>query len=485
MAANNGYQRCCERTTATTPSLAIACGNRCPKTTMKDRLSSLYDNHVMADVVFICRANETLMAHKLILALASRVFDQLFNHCVNESALKVSAEDGMTYVELKDCHIDDLRPVVRYMYTDDVCDITDANVANVVFWAKKLTVQPVIDKCVHFLRDKINANNCLNWWTKLAPKLADETQLMARCLEMIAANASNLFKSKDIINVSLNELNVLLDRNDLDIKEVDLFNAAILWSRQQCIRRGLVCDDRNLRQTLGVAFEKIRFPVMSSVDFGHIVDKHKELFVKEELCSLIAYINAGVLPKTRLPFNARLREPTESLLFNTYQQMCCPSNQPSTACCSPTTPLGYQTYVCLCQSYTDCGFNGHVLTSPTHSLHVSSLMPPPPSQPYSPNFGGYGRKVSAQTSPPGFKERKRVPLTITDPKSGQRLNIQDLAAGLQPFNANHGSTVGHQNNHEKKIQIVNTSEVTAEVSAVDSECDSLIVSEDYTSDASL
>ncbi|CAG2123251.1 unnamed protein product, partial [Medioppia subpectinata] len=154
---------------------------------------------------------------------------------------------------------------------------------------------------------------------------------------------------------------------------------------------------------------------MSSVDFGHIVDKHKELFVKEELCSLIAYINAGVLPKTRLPFNARLREPTESLLFNTYQQMCCPSKQPSTACCSPTTPLEYQTY-CLCQSYTNCGFNGSVLMSPMNTSYLPTLAPPP-LQPYSPNFGGYGRKVSVQTSPPGFKERKRVPLTITDPKS--------------------------------------------------------------------
>jgi hypothetical protein len=119
---------------------------------------------------------------------------------------------------------------------------------------------------------------------------------------MIASNALNVLKGHEIINLTIDEIIVLLRRNDLNISEFELFKVANRWAIQECIRRGIDSNDKNLRQTLGLAFDLIRFPIMSSEEFGKIVATNREMFDKQELVALISYINSGLVINNELPF---------------------------------------------------------------------------------------------------------------------------------------------------------------------------------------
>ncbi|XP_054157826.1 BTB/POZ domain-containing protein 6-like [Oppia nitens] len=353
---------------------------------VSERISRLYNNTSMADLVFILAANKTLMAHKLILASGSTVFYQLFELSIDKLGLNMSNEDNLSYITLRNCPIDHFSPVIKYLYTDTV-DVNDDTVIHVINWSLKLMITSLINRCLEYIGAKLNVNNCLHWWHKLRDfeHRISESQVMDLCFQTILVNAGNLFKSKDIVNLSLNELTELLANDDLNITESDAFNGAIRWAHQQCLKNGQQFDNHNLREALDKAFYKIRFPCMTSSEFGFIVIHYPNLFNNEELCSLIAYINSGVISK-QMTFNTNQR--SQIMSSTTFVMM---QNQPNYTHFTPYPPIPH--------------------------LPISFLSPPPPpsfmtSIPY------------CVFSPPKKNNRRPTKAVITDPQTGRIIDFK-------------------------------------------------------------
>jgi BTB/POZ domain-containing protein 3/6 len=270
--------------------------------TIRERMNNLFNNEIMADIVFRFGPNQKLMAHKLILSSGSQVFHQLFYESIDNN-IEIQFENNKQLIEFFDCEFFGFKLMVKYLYSDEI-EINDNNVLSVIQCSKKFKIQALNQICVEFIVSKLSETNCLKWWQQLRHRLrADpELNLVEKCAQMIASNALNVFKGHEIINLTIDEIIVLFRRNDLNISEFELFKVANRWAIQECIRRGIDSNDKNLRQTLGLAFDLIRFPIMSSEEFGKIVATNREMFDKQELVALISYINSGLVINNELPF---------------------------------------------------------------------------------------------------------------------------------------------------------------------------------------
>lgn len=75
------------------------------------------------------------------------------------------------------------------------------------------------------------------------------------------------------LGIDLDTLCMVLTRETLRIREVQLYLAVIRWSAEQCNRKGLSVTSENQRQILGKALYLIRFPLMTVDEFAQHVGK--------------------------------------------------------------------------------------------------------------------------------------------------------------------------------------------------------------------
>jgi len=74
--------------------------------------------------------------------------------------------------------------------------------------------------------------------------------------------------AEGFLEVDLNTLCVVLERDTLRIKEVSLFEAALKWASNECRRRGIEDSPENERLLLGRALQCIRFPLIPVEEFS-------------------------------------------------------------------------------------------------------------------------------------------------------------------------------------------------------------------------
>ena len=280
--------------------------------TLRERMAYLFDNPVKADVIFVCKHNQRFFDHRLIISSGSQAFDEMLSYSSHSpEKWRVGSEEGKTTIEINECDVKHIKPMIKYLYTDQL-EIQDNNAADIILWSKRFKVKSVTDRAVEYIASKINGQNCLQWWQRLTSNeyACEETDLINRSLHLIAMNAKNRFTEPLFLELSIDQLIVLFSRNDLNISEFELFKAAIHWADMRCKRRGHdVRLDQNLRQALGMVFDLIRFPTMSGYEFGLIITQYRNIFTREEVNSLIAYINSGVVIGHRLPFESKPRIP--------------------------------------------------------------------------------------------------------------------------------------------------------------------------------
>ena len=83
-------------------------------------------------------------------------------------------------------------------------------------------------------------------------------------------------------------LEELVEKEKLNIKEVELFKAVDRWAGKECEKQGLVAEGSVKRRILG---ERIRFPVMEQKEFARVILKC-DILSKKEICNLVGYFNS-------------------------------------------------------------------------------------------------------------------------------------------------------------------------------------------------
>jgi len=219
----------------------------------------MFNNEILADVHFkVGRggAEQRIPAHKFVLSVGSAVFDAMFN-----STLATAEEE----IFLPDVEPSAFLALLRFLYSDEV-QIGPETVMTTLYTAKKYAVPALEKACVDFLKRNLSPDNAFMLLTQA--RLFDEPQLAALCLETIDKNTPEALSAEGFIDIDIDTLSVVLDRDSLRIKESKLFTAVLRWSEAECQRQALPVTSENKRSVLGRLLFQIRFPLMTVEEFA-------------------------------------------------------------------------------------------------------------------------------------------------------------------------------------------------------------------------
>ena len=269
--------------------MSVVKGNwQTTRPTMEDICKFMFNNSLFSDVEFVVQkgsqgeseTKQVIPAHKFVLSISSPVFAIMFYGELAETA---------NSVELPDCEYDSLLEFFRYMYSD-VVKLNERNVMGMLYLAKKYIVPSLADKCIKYLQTKLDSSTVFSILPQ-AQKF-EEKNLEDQCWKVIDKQTEEAVKSRGFVTIERSLLEHVVDRETLNIKEIELFKAVNLWATQRCEEQGLSTDGSEKRRILGERIVKgIRFPVMTQHEFADVVLDSK-ILTQDECFTIVKYLNS-------------------------------------------------------------------------------------------------------------------------------------------------------------------------------------------------
>ena len=254
--------------------------------TIRERCKSIFNQNLLSDVKFVVRDSEggseskKIPAHKFVLAISSPVFYAMFYGELAET------KDS---VEISDCEYESLLELFRFIYSDEA-NLTPDNVMQLMYLAKKYMLPSLADKCSAYLKENLSASNV---FTVLPDaQKYEEKDLLDHCWKVIERETEEAVKSDGFMAIERSVLEEIVEKDSLNIKEVELFKAVDRWAEKECEKQGLEAEGSVKRRILGERIAKgIRFPVMKEKEFASVV-LECDILSKKEMCDLVRYFNS-------------------------------------------------------------------------------------------------------------------------------------------------------------------------------------------------
>ena len=185
------------------------------------RVHSLRSNRKLCDVVLKAEDLE-ICAHRAILSASSAYFLAMFTNDMRESEQDV--------IEMKDMTPSILSMLIDFTYTGEVA-ITVENVQEVLAVASLLQIKQVQDICCNFLKQQLDASNCLGIKNFAE---ANGCQQLTDVIENFARrNFPEVAASSEFLTNSWESIASLISSNDLNVKrEEDVYQAILEWVKQ-------------------------------------------------------------------------------------------------------------------------------------------------------------------------------------------------------------------------------------------------------------
>ena len=255
--------------------------------TIGERCKFMFNNELLSDVKFVVQDAEggsesmkKIPAHKFLLAISSPVFYAMF---YGELAEKKDS------IDISDCDHKSLLELFRFVYGNEV-NLNADNVMQVLYLAKKYMLPSLAEKCSEFLGENLDASNVFHVLPD-AQKY-EEKDLVDHCWEVIDKEADEAVKSDGFVTIEKSVLEALVERDSLNVKEVELFKAVDCWATRECQKQGLAAEGSVKRRILGERIVKaIRFPVMKEKEFADVV-LDCDILTKKESFDMIKYFNS-------------------------------------------------------------------------------------------------------------------------------------------------------------------------------------------------
>ena len=256
------------------------------RSTIRDRCKSIFNQELLSDVKFVVRDSQggseskKIPAHKFVLAISSPVFYAMFYGELAET------KDS---VEISDCEYESLLELFRFIYSDEA-NLTPDNVMQLMYLAKKYMLPSLADKCSTYLQEKLDASNV---FTVLPDaQKYEEKDLLDHCWTLIERETEEAVKSDGFMTIERSILEELVEKETVNIKEVELFQAIDRWATKECKKQGLAAEGSVKRGILGERIVKgIRFPLMEEKEFVSVI-LDCDILTKKECFDMMKYFNS-------------------------------------------------------------------------------------------------------------------------------------------------------------------------------------------------
>ncbi|BES99231.1 unnamed protein product [Nesidiocoris tenuis] len=266
------------------------------KPSVRERNAAMFNNELMSDVKFLVGANghtQTIPAHKYVLATGSSVFYAMFFGGLADDKEEIAVPDVEPSAFLT---------LLKYLYCDEISLEADTVLAT-LYAAKKYIVPHLARACVLYLETSLTAKNACLLLSQ--SRLFEEPDLMARCWEVIDAQAEMALKSEGFSDIDQHTLASVLSRETLNCKETHLFEAALAWASAECQRRDLVSTPTNQRLVLGQSLNLVRIPTMSLDEFAN-GPAQAGILTREETIDIFLHFTAQHKPSLEFPIKPRI-----------------------------------------------------------------------------------------------------------------------------------------------------------------------------------
>uniref|UniRef100_W5N0R3 Kelch-like family member 7 n=1 Tax=Lepisosteus oculatus TaxID=7918 RepID=W5N0R3_LEPOC len=201
------------------------------------------EQKTLCDVVLVVQDRE-IPGHRVVLAAASHFFSLMFTSNMLESK---SFE-----VELKDAEPDIIEQLVEFAYTARI-SVNSNNVQSLLDAANQYQIEPVKKMCVEYLKEQVDASNCLG--ISVLAECLDCPELKTTADDFIHQHFTEVYKTDEFLQLDVKRVTHLLHQDTLTVRAEDqVYDAAVRW---------LKYDEQNRQQYIVDILAKVRFPLVS------------------------------------------------------------------------------------------------------------------------------------------------------------------------------------------------------------------------------
>lgn len=206
-------------------------------------MNTMRKQKTLCDVVLMVQERK-IPAHRVVLAAASHFFNLMFTTNMLESK---SFE-----VELKDAEPDIIEQLVEFAYTARI-SVNSNNVQSLLDAANQYQIEPVKKMCVDFLKEQVDASNCLG--ISVLAECLDCPELKATADDFIHQHFTEVYKTDEFLQLDVKRVTQLLNQDTLTVRAEDqVYDAAVRW---------LKYDEPNRQSFMVDILAKVRFPLIS------------------------------------------------------------------------------------------------------------------------------------------------------------------------------------------------------------------------------
>ncbi|KAJ8726048.1 hypothetical protein PYW07_000746 [Mythimna separata] len=193
---------------------------------VKQRGEYLLKSGQWSDCTFLVGAEPdqvVIAGHKLVLAMASPVFEAMFYGGMAER------NDP---IPILDVQPEAFRALLEYIYTDNINISSFDKACELCYGAKKYMLPHLVKECTRYLWSDLYPRNACRAYE--FARLFEENVLMDKCIQIISTNTKEVLTDSSFEDVELNTVITVFSLDHLNVdSELDLFEAAVRYAKAQ------------------------------------------------------------------------------------------------------------------------------------------------------------------------------------------------------------------------------------------------------------
>eukprot|EP00041_Stephanoeca_diplocostata_P006816 m.94652 g.94652 ORF g.94652 m.94652 type:complete len:285 (+) comp16556_c0_seq1:266-1120(+) len=232
----------------------------------------------MSDIQFVVGEDrEKISAHKIILAARCEVFRAMFAE-QRHSKAKTTKDGQQTLLVLPDVRPTVFLTVLEFIYTNG-CKLSQSTVVDVLASAIEYGLEGLVLCCVSYITAGLEVDTACEAIQAAITYKQDD--LRDSCMEFIERHTKDIFKSPHFAELSDETLAFILQSDNLQADETEIFAAVTEWGTIN-----MVVSDMQMAQVIEKVIQHVRFPLLSTEMLTRIeADNEKNPIVPVHLIS--------------------------------------------------------------------------------------------------------------------------------------------------------------------------------------------------------